>query len=355
MEKIAIERCSTYDAAIIKPLLSSMLNGISFIPQRNAKVLIKPNLLAARTPEQAVTTHPSVIEAIGQLFIDCSCKVYIGDSPGFGSTERVLKTSGIMDVIRKLGLTISPFSEKITKHIEGISPYRYFLFGEDPEEYDIVINVPKLKTHGMMGLTLGVKNTFGFIHAFEKAKWHFKAGRDRRIFASAIIDIHRIANPALTVLDGIIGMDGDGPSSGRVRGFNIVAASKNAFCLDSYIEKLVRFPGLTPITQVASEHGFISNYELISPSIETINDLILPNSMRTDWSMPDFVRKMFRNILVKKPRVDPSICTSCSTCIQVCPAEALSIDTGTPVFDYVKCIRCYCCQELCPHKAIFVK
>lgn len=355
LEQIAIERCGKYDPDIIKPLLDSMFKEISFNPVRNAKILIKPNLLTARTPEQAVTTHPSVIEAIAQLFADYSCKVHIGDSPGFGSVEHVLRTSGIMDVIRRLNLDIASFDEKITKRIQGISPYRDFLFGEDPEQYDMIVNVPKLKTHGMMGLTLGVKNTFGFIHSFEKAKWHFRAGRDREVFASVLIDIHTIANPTITILDGISGMDGDGPSSGRVREFSILAACKSAFSLDSYIEEFVRFPGSTPITQIAVGHGLVPRYEVLNHSAEPINDLVPPNSMRTDWTMPDFVRKMFRNILVKKPRVHTGLCKSCLTCAQVCPAEALSIKDGIPVFDYARCIRCYCCQELCPHKAIFVR
>ena len=126
----------------------------------------------------------------------------------------------------------------------------------------------------MMGMTLGVKNTFGFIHAFEKAKWHFRAGQDRSLFASILIDIHRIVKPSVTILDGIIGMDGDGPSSGRPRNLGILGVSKNAFILDDCIEKLVHLPYPTPITHLAGKHGLLPDYEITGSNIPEIDDFL---------------------------------------------------------------------------------
>ena len=352
MEKVAIEACDTYDVSLLKTLLNSMFQEISFLPISNAKVLIKPNLLTSRTPEQAVTTHPSIIQAVAELLKDYSCAISVGDSPGFGSTEKVLIISGIMDVIKQLGLSISTFNDNIIKKTNGISPYREFLFGDDPEKYDLVINVPKLKTHGMMGMTLGVKNTFGFIHAFEKAKWHFRAGQDRSLFASILIDIHTIVHPSLTILDGIIGMDGDGPSSGRPRNLGVLGVSKNAFILDDCIEKIVHLPYPTPINQLADKYGLLPDYEVIGSSKPSIDDFLLPNTMDTDWSMPHFAKRLLKNILIKKPKVRKKICKACGVCVRVCPAEALSMQGKEPVFDYTRCIRCYCCQEMCPEGAI---
>ncbi len=352
LEKVAIERCDTYDVELLKILLDSLFQKISFLPISHAKVLIKPNLLISKTPEKAVTTHPAIIRAIAELLKDHSCAISVGDSPGFGSTDKVLNISGIMDVIEQLGLTISTFDNNIIKKTNGISPYREFLFGDDPEKYDIVINVPKLKTHGMMGMTLGVKNTFGFIHAFEKAKWHFRAGQDRSLFASILIDIHHIVKPSVTVLDGIIGMDGDGPSSGRPRNLDILGVSKNAFILDDCIEKIVHLPYPTPITHLAGLHGLLPDYEITCSNLPEIDDFLLPKTMDTDWNIPHFAKRLLKNVFINKPKIQKKMCKVCGVCIKVCPANALSMQEKGPLFDYTRCIRCYCCQEMCPEGAI---
>jgi uncharacterized protein (DUF362 family)/Pyruvate/2-oxoacid:ferredoxin oxidoreductase delta subunit len=352
LEKVAIEKCDTYDVELLKTLLDSIFQKIAFVPSSHAKVLIKPNLLISKTPEKAVTTHPALIRAIAELLKDHSCSIFVGDSPGFGSTNKVLNTSGIMDVIEQLGLTIANFNLNITKQSNGISPYREFLFGDDPEKYDLIINVPKLKTHGMMGMTLGVKNTFGFIHAFDKARWHFRAGQDSSLFAPILIDIHRIVNPSVTILDGIIGMDGDGPSSGRARNLGVLGISKDAFILDDCTERLVHLPNPTPITQLAALHGLLPDYEITSSNLPEIDDFLLPKTMDTDWNIPLFAKRVLKNVLTNKPKVRNKICKGCGVCIKVCPANALSMQKKGPLFDYTRCIRCYCCQEMCPEGAI---
>ncbi|MBA4390362.1 MAG: FeS-binding protein [Syntrophus sp. (in: bacteria)] len=353
LEKVAIKTCSNYHVKTIKDILSAGLQDIGF-PIGKAKVLIKPNLLLSKTPEKAVTTHPAIIGALAELLKDHSCTVYIGDSPGFESTNKVLSYSGIMTVIEQLELNISHFNHNIIKLSAGLSPYREFLFGDDPENYDVVINVPKLKTHAMMGMTLGVKNTFGFIHAFEKAKWHLRAGQDRLLFASILIDIHNIVKPSLTILDGIIGMDGNGPSSGRPRNLGILGISKNAFILDECVEKLVHLSYPTPITHLAKKHGLLPQYETIDDDMPEIVDFMMPKTMDTDWNIPAFAKRFLKNTFIKKPKIDKKTCKGCAICVKVCPSHALSLKDGKPLFDYQHCIRCYCCQEMCPENAIKV-
>jgi uncharacterized protein (DUF362 family)/NAD-dependent dihydropyrimidine dehydrogenase PreA subunit len=353
LEKVSIERCNSYEVKPLKTILYSMFQKISFFPIRNAKVLIKPNLLMSKTSEKAVTTHPVIIQALAELLKDYSCVVSVGDSPGSGATVKVLNISGIMDIIKQLELGISYFDHNIIKKTNGISPYKEFLFGDDPERYDFIVNVPKLKTHGMMGMTLGVKNTFGFIHAFEKAKWHLRAGQDRSLFASILVDIHTIVHPSITVLDGIVGMDGNGPSSGRPRDLGILGASKNAFALDDSIEKLVHIPHPTPITDLASRHGLLPDYEITGNTVPEINDFVLPNTiMDTDWNIPPFAKKLLKNVFTKKPKINKRTCQACGVCAKVCPANALSMKKDGPAFNYSRCIRCYCCQEMCPEGAI---
>jgi uncharacterized protein (DUF362 family) len=261
-----------------------------------------------------------------------------------------------MDVVKRCDLKMLSFNKNITKKYQGISPYREFILGEDPDDFEIIINLPKLKTHVMMGLTLGVKNTFGFIHALDKAKWHLRAGTDKMIFASILIDIHNIVKPSITIVDGIIGMDGDGPGSGRVRNMGLVALSKNAFVLDRYIEQLAGIPFPLPITSKAKEHHMVPDCETINVGLPVsfVDDFQMPGTMDTNWNLPDMARKVLKNVFIKKPKLKKGLCKGCGVCTHVCPAGAISINEKAVLFDYKKCIRCYCCHEMCPEEAIRV-
>ncbi|HOP86449.1 MAG TPA: DUF362 domain-containing protein [Syntrophorhabdaceae bacterium] len=351
MEKIVAGEIERYEKERIKTFLEKGLNDIG-LTFHNKRVLIKPNLLSGHPPEKAITTHPLVVCAIAEILKDNSCEVFIGDSPGYESTEKVLKKAGFLEIIQSLNIKISRFDKKIVKRRDGISPYKEFTFGEDPSSFDLIFNVPKLKTHVMMGLTLGVKNTFGFIHAFDKARWHLKAGKDRELFAKVLIDIHNIVAPHITVLDGIIGMDGDGPSNGRVRTFGILCISKNAFALDHFIEKMINVPFLLPVTKVAERFSLVNEYETVIYGYPKIEDFILPNTINTDWNLPSSIKTLLRNLFIKKPKLKKDKCKKCGICKNVCPASAIYLSEEHIEFDYKKCIRCYCCQEMCPNNAI---
>mgnify|MGYP005842224633 CR=1 FL=1 len=354
MKKVITGTLADYRVGDIREFLESSLQRISLIPPLHGnRVLLKPNLVMGKAPHKAVNTHPLVVQAVGELLLDRSCEVFIGDSPGYESTERALKSSGIMDVARTLGLRAVSFNTAVTKKSEGgVSPYRSFTFGEDPSRYDVIINLPKLKTHGMMELTLGVKNTFGFVHALEKARWHLRAGQDRMLFASILIDIHRLVNPTLTILDGIVGMDRDGPSNGRARPVGVMALSSDAFALDHAMEKILRLRAPTPITRKALEHDLVGRYDLEGVDALSIRDFEIPDLVDTDWALPNLVKRALRKVFVKKPRLNRALCKGCGICRQVCPAGALTFLEERPSFDYRKCIRCYCCQEMCPEGAI---
>jgi len=353
VEKVVIGGCSAYKPDKIKEFIIKGLEEINFKVEKS-KVLLKPNLLSAKTPDKAVTTHPEFIRAIAEYLLDFSCDVYIGDSPGYESTGKVLLQSGIMDVVKSHGLKVRQFNMKVKKIQEGISPYREFVLGDNPDDYDFIVNIPKLKTHAMMGLTLGVKNTFGFVPGFDKAKWHLRAGRDIKLFASLLIDIHNIVKPSLTLVDGIVGMDGDGPSNGRVRDLGFIGISKNAFILDYEIEKLVGLSYPLPISSLSLKHGLLEKYEVANyfSFKNKFSDFQLPSTMNTDWNIPQLVKRILRGLFVKKPKINLYICKNCNVCVRACPAGALLESQKTPVFAYKKCIRCYCCQEMCPEGAI---
>jgi len=362
LEKVLAGVCDTYDVKKIKEFIEKCLNEINFKVTKS-KILLKPNLLSSKTPEKAVTTHPIFVQAISEIFLDLSCSVSIGDSPGYESTEKVLMQSGIMSIVKSHNLKIRTFDRRIIKYIKGISPYSKFTLGEDPDDYDFIINIPKLKSHSMMGLTLGVKNMFGFIPSFEKAKWHLKAGKDRMLFASVLIDIYNVVKPSLTILDGISGMDGDGPSNGRVNNFGIMLTCKSSFELDYVIEKLIGPSGPMPISNMALKHNLIKKYSArcVYPFCNDIDfckkcfvDFKFPKTINTDWRLPVFIKNTLSKIFIKTPKINKNRCKNCQICLNVCPVKAISNSGITPNINYKKCISCYCCQEMCPESAITI-
>ena len=345
--------CAAYEAAPLKEFFSGALTRLGFSLSR-CKVLLKPNLLSGRSPEKATNTHPGFVAALAEIFLEEGCTVFVGDSPGYESTEKALEKSSIMEVVRKLGLEVAPFRKRVAKGNAGISPYREFVFGEDPLDYDLVVNVPKLKTHVMMGLTAGVKNTFGFIPSLEKAQWHLRCGTDKQLFAALLADIHTVVNPGLTVLDGILAMDGDGPSHGRVRHLGFVAMSDNAFSLDAFLEKALSLPFPLPISALAREKGLLPEAAVTDLGAPEVGDFRMPATMEVDWNLPPLLRETARHLFTRKPKGDSRKCTACGACMKVCPAAALRVGEKGVSFDYGKCIRCYCCQEMCPAGAITV-
>ncbi len=351
MSRIVAGGCASYDEESLRPFLARAFALTGTAPA-GCKVLLKPNLLSGKPPAKAVNTHPVVVRAVALMLLEAGCAVFVGDSPGYESTEKALEKSGIMEVVRDLGLQVAPFRKRVVKTSDGISPYRELIFGEDPLDYDLIVNMPKLKTHVMMGLTAGVKNLFGFVPSLDKAKWHLRCGTDKRLFASLLIDIHAAVRPALTVLDGITGMDGDGPSNGRVRNLGIVAVSDDALALDAFLERRLSVPSALPVSVVAAENGLLNDADVVDLGMPSVRDFLIPESMEVDWNLPPLVRETARRVFTRKPKCAVKKCTLCGTCVNVCPAGAIRRGETRISFDYRACIRCFCCQEMCPAGAI---
>lgn len=353
MARIVAGRCDTYDLPRLREFFHRSLSDLN-ISIEGRKVLFKPNLLSGRSPGKAVNTHPLFVHALAEVFLDNKCEVFVGDSPGYESTETALKKSGTMEVIKKLKLGIANFNRRIPKINSGISPYRQFIFGEDPLDYDLVVNMPKLKSHILMGLTAGVKNSFGFVPHLDKAKWHLRCGTDKRLFASLLIDIHSVVKPALTILDGIVAMDGGGPSHGRVRQLGLVALSDDALALDCFLERFLSIPHALPISLVALEKGLLEKPMVIDSGAPEVQDFLMPTIVDTDWNLPPLLSHTARMVFTRKPKCDGLTCTACRACVSVCAAQALTLGDKGVTFDYRKCIRCYCCAEMCPVGAITI-
>lgn len=302
-------------------------------------MLVKPNLISARRPEEAVTTHPLILKGVLEFLIDLGTKPFVGDSPAFSSFKRVVRVTGVEGVCTELKVPCVPLDDPVEVNGEIFQKIK---ISRKVLEADKVVNLPKLKTHSQMVMTLGVKNTFGCVVGLEKSSWHMRA-KNYGDFANLLIDIHRIVSPILTILDGVEGMEGNGPTNGKKRFFGVVGVSRNAFALDEAVCRALGVDHFVYTVKHSRKRKLVPDYETVGHFQASIE---LPSTVST----LDRLSRTFSRFFVKYPRIDTGKCVKCRLCEERCPASA--IDISSQRIDYQKCIRCYVCHEVCPHDAI---
>ena len=373
MEAINIARCESYEYSKVAQAVFKCLDGIEEIKLRiypGAKVLVKTNLLMRKNPEDAVTTHPAVIEGIVRYLQEKGCKVIVGDSPAGPFTERLLKgiykTSGMQQVAENTGCELN----YDTSVVDVVNPKAKMLktmqIIKVVENADFVVSAAKLKTHGMMTYSGAVKNLFGVIPGLTKAEYHFKMN-DEMNFAEHLVDICEYVKPIFSVIDAIEGMEGNGPSAGEKRSVGLVMASSNPYALDVAAAHLIGIsPAMVPTIRVARERG-IFNTEPANLEVEGIplKDIQIPKFKLPDsvkninfigGRVPKSLEKTLVNTLRAKPVFNHDLCIGCKDCIRSCPPKIISMNSGgKPIPELDKCIGCFCCHEVCPKKAIEIK
>ena len=361
-----LRKIESYDRNIIRGALEECLAGLpgGGPPFRSGdRVLLKPNLLSGRAPERVVNTHPEVIAAVAESLSDCGCRLSLGDSPGLESLAHALHKAGYMPVLQRYGIAVAdlhPGEDVPSRNRRWFS--RLFLSSR-LAEFDHLVNLPKFKTHGMMTLTLAVKNLFGLVPGKRKAAYHLSAGVDQATFARLMLEIGETCAPALSVLDGIVAMEGDGPGQGRPRPAGVLAVSTHALALDAVAGALAGVPPEShPIVWQAIQHGLpgarLGEVEVIGESIASlaIPDFKLPSTVDPHWRLPGFVQRGLKNWTSARPRILPDACRKCLECVRICPAEAIQpSNDGKLRVDPARCIRCFCCHEICPHQAIAIE
>jgi len=323
------------------------------------RVLLKPNLLYGKSPEKAVTTHPSVVRGMIQIVREAGGIPFIGDSPSVGGLMRTAEKAGIKAVADEMKCPLVEFNRPtLPSKVEG-KIFKQLEVDQAVLDAEVVINLPKWKTHAQMVLTLGVKNLFGCVPGPRKPLWHLRAGESRKAFAQVLLDLYRVVQPSLTILDGDVGMEGNGPGSGDPIPLGLILASKNALSIDLVVCDLLGIPRKSiPTNQVALEDGLGGDsIEVLGESIEAskISSFKLPPPFAVTWNLPGFVRKALKNALTSKPWIDDQLCEDCERCAEICPAKALKKTGEGLAFDYGECIRCFCCQEVCSSGAISIK
>ena len=355
-------RCHTYDEEeVLKALRRSidLIGGMEAFVKKGDRVLLKPNLLYGKKPEKAVTTHPSVIKGVIQLVKEAGGIPSLGDSPGVGSSMGVAEKAGIKKVAEEMGCPIIEFNRPVFPPERKGRIFKSIEIDQALFEADVIINLPKWKTHGQMLLTLGVKNLFGCVPGPRKAMWHLKAGEDHQRFAQMLVDVYLIVQPSLTILDGIVGMEGNGPNSGDPIPLGLLLASPDPVSLDQVVCDLLGISRAALLTnRMALEQGLgRDGIEVKGERVEDVRvrHFRLPSVTRVDWYVPGCFKKALKNALNAKPVIDEKICKLCYQCVEICPPEALNRNEKGLELDYGKCIRCFCCQEICPEGAITIQ
>lgn len=366
-----MSRCADYEPARVARAVEECFDRLpeaSEVFKRGARVLVKPNLLSAeRGPDYPVNTHPAVLRAVARtLQSDFGCEVWIGDSCGSlgrGSTARAIEVSGTRAVGRELGVRVFDVDREPSREVDvGGRVLRSVRLPELLSGVDAVVSVPKLKTHGLTRYTGAIKNLLGLIPGRGKKDAHVLAPGPMP-FAELLADLAAVVGPRFAVLDGVVGMEGNGPNAGRPRRVGVIAASRDPVALDAVACDLIGYEPLGVPTLTASAARGLGEAD---PRRVTVEGVRLDEVRVADFARPPGDRFRFMAGLLprgtcsrivdamgtSRPAVNVEECRLCGECVRNCPVGALREEGGRIRVRTDRCIACYCCEEVCPWDAV---
>ncbi|MBI9086930.1 MAG: DUF362 domain-containing protein [Desulfobacterales bacterium] len=321
------------------------------------RVLVKPNLLRSSAADDGIVTHPAVLAAVvREIEARGPAEIVVGDNPGifsYGANEASFAETGLARAAEPYYRNIGTDGVRVplkTSGFEGtVSVSRAVM------EADVVISLPKFKTHGLTVITGAIKNSYGILPGAQKARLHMAAGKPER-FHDTIVDVFKLRVPDFFIMDAVVGMEGNGPTSPDLRAVGCILASNNAVAMDAVMARMMGLdPGRLRFLRRAADDG-LGNY--LAERIEIIGQL----PVLEDFKLPPLggeaiagnkaIQEMICGRTLLLPRVDPEKCTGCGTCVDQCPAGALTMVDALPRVDADKCITCFCCQEMCPEQAM---
>jgi uncharacterized protein (DUF362 family)/NAD-dependent dihydropyrimidine dehydrogenase PreA subunit len=356
---VAFERCPDYNPATVEAAVRAVLDplgGMAAFVQAGQTVLLKPNLLTDTPPEAAITTHPEVVRAVIRLVREAGAECRVGDSPASViKLERVWEHTGMRALCEEEDV------ELVTLEAGGARTFsekrQVFDVATRVLEADVVISLPKVKTHVLTSLTCGVKNMYGCVPGMRKVGLH-KQYFNSVDFGRVVAAIYSTVRPALTIADGVVGMTGNGPSSGEVTPMGFVAASADGVALDRCLCDVLGInPRSVPYLPALRRRGVGEQdpdriaLRGVDPSTLLAGPVSLPNTLRSRL-VPTWLGRLLAPLLWCRPTFSDA-CIFCGLCVRTCPAEALAQrKSEKPVLTPSKCIECCCCHEVCPANAI---
>jgi uncharacterized protein (DUF362 family)/Pyruvate/2-oxoacid:ferredoxin oxidoreductase delta subunit len=364
---VTVVSCPEYDVKMIQDQIEMIISTTAFPDVMNKSVLLKPNMLSGSDPAKAVTTHPAFIKAvIRSLKKRGASRIAVGDSPGVASADAAGKKSGIKDAVESEGAQWAVFNDVVSVPCPNGKKQKQFYLASISQEVDLIISLPKMKTHEMMYYTGAVKNLFGLIPGLKKSRFHLNFP-EKEDFASMIVDLFETVKPAYSLMDAIVSMEGPGPGSGTPRQTGLILGSDNAAALDWTAAEIMGYNGIDiPILKEIVNRGewlhseTVIEYPRLHPDELKINDFkrvhVLKDTGFFKKKAPPALYNAVKNLYVPRPFFEASPCIVCRRCVDICPAKALSVVKKNPrkkiKIDYKLCIRCYCCHEVCPVEAI---
>ena len=366
MNKVYSVKCSDYSAEKVNTALASLLeeNGLLDFIKEGMTIGIKANLVSFMKPEAAATTHPQVLKTLCRLITTRGAKVIIGDSPGGLYTpafvNRVYAATGMRE-LEEDGVSLNGNYSQNTADFPEAAVAKTFQYTAWLDECDAVINFCKLKSHGMMGMSAAVKNTFGIIPGTIKPEYHFRYSNPED-FARMIVDLNLYLKPALTICDAVVGMEGNGPTAGTPKDIGLLLASPSPYCLDLLCAHIIGLDtkdiptigasierGLCPDSiqglEICGEYHTVEDFK----NIEVHNSLLFKGK---GGVLHTVMGNTLHSLLSSRPVLKAADCVGCKECYRICPAKAIVMKNGKPQINRKKCIRCFCCQEFCPKGAL---
>ena len=371
MNTVSILRCEEYSLPEVKAVIARSLENIGGIEKfvhKGSKVLLKPNLLMKKRPDESVTTHPTIVQAVAELAAEAGGIVTIADSPGGLYNPTILRglyrVCGIEAAAEASGAALNmDTGHTLAEYPQGVQAKSFPIINPILDT-DVIINLPKLKTHMMMYYSGAVKNMFGAIPGVYKAEYHFSTPEQDK-FADMLLDLCACTAPTISIMDGIWGMEGQGPSSGIPRKFGVILASADPYALDA---AAINILGIKPTEALtisrAEERGICCTFDEIPLAGDDIGEFRISDLIKPPIGTPDFLKgfaltrpfaKQVNRMMSPKPKFYRDICIGCGDCAACCPANALTLKNKMVILKKKDCISCFCCQELCPKKAVHVK
>ena len=372
---VALIPLNTYDQAAVDAAVRQgveLLGGMGQFVRQEEKIVLKPNLLARALPQKAITTHPAVFSAVCKLLREEGyTHLSYGDSPGNPTTtpDKAAESAGIAEAAAKYAVEKADFANgSVVAFPEGRVAKSFYLC-KGVQDADAMINICKMKTHALERITGAVKNLYGCITGVNKATGH-AAYPNSEIFADMLADLNLCVKPRLHIMDGVVAMEGNGPSSGTPVNMNVLLFSADAVALDTVFASLIHLDAEEVPTCVSGAKAGLGVMDEASIEVLTPDGPLTLTQAREKYGKADF--DVYRGRIKKnaltafmpllpflqhRPKVDLKKCIACGVCEESCPVPEKAVHSGKgqkAKYDYKKCIRCYCCQEMCPVKAIEV-
>lgn len=351
---VAFVRCTTYDDALASAFarLFDLLAWPADRDLRGRRVLLKPNLLTDREPEQAVTTHPEVVRHAIRALRALGAQVSVGDSPA--------STANLRHVWERTGLRVVCEEERVpllSLEQAGVTPFTRdgyaFSIAKPVLEADLIVNLPKVKSHSLTLLTAAVKNMYGVLPGYSKTTLHRLHSRPAD-FGRLVRTLWKVLPPTLSIADGIVGMEGQGPANGRPVALGFLAAATDPFALDRALCEHLRIDARrVPYLAAQAAEGPLPPLELRGDTIP-VRAFETPSGAHLLSLLPAWLVRRASRLVWVRPAFSDTACIRCGLCVRACPVEALKLpsDACRPLLSFSRCISCSCCHEVCPHDAI---